>query len=148
MTNQKPIEPLPSHELVQQWDDEWWDQRERFGSPIGELPFVATRAAQWGYAQRSAVNEAELQKARDEQLDQCCNWLDGYESEGWAAEQMREAFRPKPKSQAEQALETLHSMRIAPVVINGINVNADVMNKYEIIRAALERLRELESSNG
>jgi len=44
MTSQKPIEPLPSRELVQQWADEWWDQR--YESPIGELLFVTTKAAQ------------------------------------------------------------------------------------------------------
>jgi hypothetical protein len=61
---------------------------------------------------------------------------DGY----YAALALRADRRPKPPSLKELALETFRSMQIEPVVINGINVNADVMGKYNIIRRALESL--------
>ena len=45
-----------------------------------------------------------------------------------------------PPSLKQQALETLRSMQIKPVIIDGLNVNKDVMEKYDIIRRALEHL--------
>lgn len=129
MTNQKPIEPLPSRELVQQWADEWWDQR--YESPIGELLFVTTKAAQWGFNQRGAIDEAALQKARDEELEACCEWF----SKNYAisSNQLRAARRPKPKSQAEKALASL----------DGVALPEDA---WQAVSAALERLREPEGN--
>ena len=139
-TENRSIEPLPSRELIQQWDDEWWDQRERPGSPIGELPFVATKAAQWGFDQRSAVNEAELQRARDEELEACCEVLEN-DLCCFVADDLRAARRPKPKSQAEEALKAIG----VPTKIGEARVIEH--NAHELIRAALERLRELEDGN-
>jgi len=131
MTDNNPITPPP--ELVQQW----------LTAPeyAGEMVSMTERRLQ------EIADKAALRGA-DRRLEQCVDWvnkyesdwLNGYEREGPAAEQMRNAFRPQPPSLKEQALETLRSMRIAPVVINGINVNAGVMNKYEIIRRAIESM--------
>jgi hypothetical protein len=129
MTQEHPITPSP--ELVKQWVAEIWHE----GTPVRVSlsdEHIATRAAQWG---------------ADQELEACCEWIGSEGLAGYTSRELRAARRPKPKSQAEEALETLHSMRIDPVVIKGINVNANVMTKYDIIRAALERLRELEGSN-
>ena len=69
MTDQQhPITPPP--ELVRKWIDEATSQTyaERW-------IFIVEQAAQWGYDQRGEVNEAKLQKARDEELEACCEWL-------------------------------------------------------------------------
>ena len=139
-TENYSIEPLPSRELAQQWSKEWWGQRDE--SPIGELLFVATKAAQWGFNQRSAVNEAELQKARDEELEACCEWLvgnDWFTPDGECIKSLRAARRPK--SQAEQAIAELDG--IATCFRAGFGGGLKCGN----IRAALERLRELEDGN-
>ena len=78
MTNQHPITPPP--ELVQQWcndstmsgvhyNERFWTYEQR----------IATAAAQWG---------------SDQELEACVAWLDGYEREGWAAQELRTARRP------------------------------------------------------
>ena len=66
------------------------------------------RAGQWCADQRGEVNEAKLQKARDEELEACCKWLRheyGYGEE--LALKLRTARRPKPPSLKEQALKAL-----------------------------------------
>jgi len=103
MTDQHPITPPP--ELVRKWIDEATSQTyaERW-------IFIVEQASQWGYDQRGAVNEAKLQKARDEELEACCEWLGtqwlGARTEGFPAE-LRAARRPKPPSLKKQALEAL-----------------------------------------
>lgn len=127
MTNQKPIEPLPSRELVEQWHD---DALESDPS-ITVAEFIATQAARWGYTQRGAINEAELQKARDEELEAVIAWMmkmSFWGGVGEAIPALRAARRPKPKSQAEEALGRCN----------------DYIDPDGTIRAALERLRELE----
>ena len=39
-----------------------------------------------------------MRAAADWQLEQCIAWLDGYESEGWAAGQMRDDLRPRRRT--------------------------------------------------
>ena len=114
--NNHPITPPP--ELVQQW----WDGTH---GALYEFEAVATQAARWG---------------ADQELEACCEWLvnEGHEYEHVA---LRDARRPKP-SLKKQALETLCSMQIDPCWINGINTNADLMSKYDIIRRALEQLND------
>ena len=114
MTQEHPITPPP--ELVQQW----WDGTN---GAFYKFEAVATKAARWG---------------ADQELEACCEWLvnEGHEYEHVA---LRDARRPKP-SLKKQALETLCSMQIDPCWINGINTNADLMSKYDIIRRALESL--------
>ena len=114
MTQEHPITPPP--ELIQQW----WDGTH---GAFYEFEAVATQAARWG---------------ADQELDACCEWLvnEGHEYEHVP---LRAARRPK-QSLKEQALDTLRSMRIEPCIINGINTNADLMSKYDILLRALESL--------
>jgi hypothetical protein len=84
----------PPPELVQQWsaaspiqsNDENWAY---------EL-FIAHRAAQWG---------------ADQELEACCEWLDGV---GDLTLQLRAARRPKPPSLKEQALEAIKQIPVEP----------------------------------
>jgi len=99
MTDQQHHPITPSPELVRQWTE------EDTGGP-GWASRIATRAAQWGYEQRGEVNEAELQKARDEELEACCEWLD-YNCPSVGAHHLRVDRRPKPPSLAEQARKLL-----------------------------------------
>ena len=112
MTDQHPITPPP--ELVKEWRD---------------LPEYLTTKLQ-GIATQAARSGA------DQELEACCQWVKGH----WLADELRAFRRPKPPSLKAQALETFRSMQIEPVVINGVNVNADVMDKYNIIRRALASL--------
>ena len=116
MTEKHSITPPP--DLIQQW----WDDTH---GAFYEFEAVATQAARWG---------------ADQELEACCEWLvnEGHEYEHVA---LRDARRPKP-SLKKQALETLCSMQIDPCWINGINTNADLMSKYDIIRRALEQLND------
>ena len=113
MTQTHPIPPPLG--LVEQWFND---------SPIDRGLTLATQAAQWG---------------ADQELEACANYIDNNMS-GNKAREFRAIRRPKPPSLKEQALETLRSMQIDPVVINGVNLNAEVMAKYDTIRRALEQL--------
>ena len=104
MTEQHPITPPPS--LMRQWRE----QAPRFPEgDAGREERLIERAAQWGYDQRSKVNEAELQQARDEELEACCDWLETNGHWGLLVDlrlaHLRAARRPKPPSLKEQALE-------------------------------------------
>lgn len=98
----------PSRELVLQWIKEC-DRPFDTSWPEYEQE-IANRAAQWVYDQRSKVNEAELQQARDEELEACCVWLDRIayrQSLHIRGSHLRAARRPKPPNLKEQALEDL-----------------------------------------
>ena len=97
MNTEHPITPPP--ELVQQW----WDGTH---GAFYEFEAVATQAARWGWDQRGAANQAELQEVRDGELEACCEWLIAHH---WRAvqEELRAARRPKPPSLKEQALDEL-----------------------------------------
>jgi hypothetical protein len=56
-------------------------------------------AAQWGSDQRGAVNEAELQKARDEELEACCHEVQTLYSGG---SRLRARRRPEPPTLKER----------------------------------------------
>ncbi|WP_341247386.1 hypothetical protein [Nereida ignava] len=102
--NNQPITPSP--ELVEQWCYE--DGDEIRTSPRW-YQRVCAKAARWGYEQRGADIEDDLQKARDEELEACCEVLarelicDGKH----VATDLRAARRPKPPSLKEQAFEAL-----------------------------------------
>ena len=106
MTNQHPIAPPP--ELVREWAQKC--------SPYGFARDIATQAAQWGRDQRGSVNESELQKARDQQLEDCCEQLKSIPSPlgipfgEMASNALRNACRPKPPSLKEQALSELEEI--------------------------------------
>jgi len=117
MTQEHPITPPP--ELVAQW---FLGAR---AMPVDQwVTDVATQAANWG---------------ADQELEACCKWVANNCPLG-TTKNLCAARRPKPPSLKEQALEALQSMQIDPVTINGVNVNADVMSKYDLIRRALEAL--------
>ena len=63
-----------------------------------------------GADQRGAVNEAELQKSRDQELEACCKWLVCNYNYPEAGNPLRTARRPKPPSLKEQALKQLESL--------------------------------------
>ena len=132
MTNeQSPI--TPPDELIQQW------RHERIYSnpdlPSG-LRYLAIRASRWGWDQRGAANEAELQKAADQELEACCEWLDFYSATS-TARGLRAARRLKPPSLKEQALEA--ATRFYAKGHEGCT-DEEVTDDYHTIRRALEAL--------
>jgi hypothetical protein len=108
MTQQHLITPPP--ELVKQWMEEFTDPENAHWKEyeVG----IATRAAQWG---------------ADQELEACCEWLDGV---GDLALQLRAARRPKPLSLKEQALDA-HNRMMA---------GTETQDDWMIIRRALEQL--------
>ena len=119
-----PITPPP--QLVEQWID-MLSSRSDYA--------VFSLAAQWGWEQRSAAIEAELQQARDEELEACCEWLDFY-SAASDARDLRLARRPEPPSLRKQAYDALDTY---------IYGEPDPKNKertYNTIRRALEALND------
>lgn len=85
------------------------------------------------------VDAVFLEAARwgaDQQLEQCVAWLDGYEHEGWAAEQMRNACRPKPPSHKELALIALTALEACAAQ------SSDTTESVFYIRRALEQLND------
>lgn len=126
MTDQHPITPPP--ELVVRW------YLAAQAMPVDQwVTDVATAAAQWGWEQRSAATEAELQQARDEELNECCEWLDFY-SAASDARDLRLARRPKPPSLKKQAYDALDTY------IYGEPDPKDKERTYNTIRQALEAL--------
>ena len=117
MTDYHPITPPP--ELVREWT-----QNRGYSYAYELWNYLAAQAAQWG---------------ADKELEACCEWV-GKVAIVQMANNLRIDRRPKPPSLKEQALGTLHSMQIEPCVINGMNINADLMAKYDILRRALEAL--------
>lgn len=105
MTTEHPITPPP--ELVQQWVTNAHD----IGAPPGTCPNtrkIIVPAINWGWQQRGAVNEAELQKARDEELEACCEWASQFNYDDYRYQDELHALRrPKLSSLKEQALEAL-----------------------------------------
>ena len=125
-----PITPPP--ELVQQWRQQWWSvDPDCEGTDLQH--YIATQAAQWGWDQRGAATEAELQKARDEELEACCEWIRGWYGTGCGEliSELRAARRPNPPSLKKQALRELGD------VYNDEKIDDHV---YDTIRRALEQL--------
>ena len=87
-----------------------------------------------GADQRGAVNEAELQKARDEELEACCKVLE-YQ---FMADNihLRAARRPKPPSLKEQALKAIG----VPTKFGEARVIEH--REHELVRRALEALND------
>jgi hypothetical protein len=104
----------PPPELVQQWIEE--------GPPLNQPKhvayFIAERAAQWG---------------ADQELEACCEWLNGGSKIDYdTAALLRAARRPKPPSLKEQALTALTRYATGKTVLTNDSV--------DIIRRALETL--------
>ena len=129
MTDQHPITPPP--ELQEQWwKQEWLSVRP---SSTSFHEWMLAKSAQWGYDQRGEVNEAKLQKARDEELEACYGWL-VLNCYGEAASRLRDARRQKPPSLKERALNALSHL------IDGAAYSMDTTEPAEYIRRALEAL--------
>ena len=115
MTDQSsPITPPP--ELV----INWCKQRACISKPGPIHTWLANRAAQWG---------------ADQQLEALLSWLrvKGFDS---LADDLLTARRPKPPSEADQALG----------VLAGLEKRCDLQCNLNTIRCALERLKKLEES--
>lgn len=136
MTDQQhPI--TPPHDKVYWW---WEEACKRPSSFYEKLDYVAEQAAQWGWQQRDAGVPSELQEARDEELEECCEWVEREIGHGreWGAE-LRRHRRPKPKNLADKALDALEvEDDLWPVK------SLEKGRRFDLIRRALKRLQELE----
>ena len=81
------------------------------------LNYLATRAAQWGAAQ---------------ELEACCEWVQGYAECG---DSLRAARRPKPPSLKEQALEILKKH-----VDRALRLTDEAKADADTLRRAIEAL--------
>jgi hypothetical protein len=124
----------PKSELVQQWMK---------GCPGETALRLAAQAAQWGWDQRGAATEAELQQRADQELDACCEWIAGQDWTCTTA-QLRAARRPKPPSLKDQALEA--AQRFYAQGHDGCT-DEEVKDDFDAICRALRRLEELEAAN-
>ena len=113
-TDTRPITPPP--ELIEQWRNEWIYKAP---GDNDELGFLALRGAQWG---------------ADQELEACCEWLDGV---GDLALQLRADRRPKPPSLKEQALQALND---AVKMADDTPPEGICSDQANIIRRALEQL--------
>ena len=127
----QPITPPP--ELRAKWVAE-----ARFQDYCSVTEQVADHAAKWGYDQRGEVNDAELQKARDQELEATLAEVTFLSSQAFA-DRVRALRRPKPPTQAEKALNHFESFSATFETSGGDS---------DLIRRALVRLKQLEDSNG
>ena len=103
---------------------------------------LVERVAQWGYEQRGEVKEAKLQQARDQELEACCEAikdLEWFEDPRIRLAELRATRRPKPPTLAEKALEQ-YDRCVSILEEKGYSPAG-------CIRAALERLKQVEDSN-
>jgi len=128
MADQHPI--TPPRELVKEWIAEIWHE----GTPVQVAQsdlHLADRATQWG---------------ADQELEACCEWLSTKSitdslcnySLQFIADDLRNARRPKPSTQAEKALNHFELFSATFDVFGGDS---------DLIRHALKRLKQLEESN-
>lgn len=97
---------------------------------------IRAALARWGYEQRSAANKAELQQARDEELEAYIKLLDINGCPDRWIDMLRAARRPKPVSLKEQALAQTN------VILNDPSraLLTEVRETLELNRRALEQL--------
>jgi len=121
MTENHPITPPP--ELVQQWRKSAPTARD--AGATREV-WIATQAARWG---------------ADQELEACCaaeHTVYGKGKANW----LHSLRRPKPPSLAEQGLAALDRLSSGSLALC-----TNPVTDTHTIRAALERLQELEQSN-
>ena len=118
MDQQHPITPPP--ELIRKWD------KEASTVPMADQYYIAIQAARWG---------------ADQQLNADCEWLHRRCLIS-GAEELRAAMRPKPLSLAEEALKALQDQ-----IDTSFKISSEAQERANTIRAALNRLKELEQSN-
>ena len=137
MTDQQQHPAIaPPPELRKQWREQ--APRYRDGG-VGREEWLIDRASQWGYEQRGEVNEAQLQKARDQELEACCELLElSYDWDVSACEYLRVERRPST-SLKQQALKTLED---APGPDYPRSMTVLTADQHALIRRALEDLPE------
>lgn len=108
----------PPPQLVKQWEEDWHHSKAKH---IEYESYLATLAAQW---------------AADQELEAC---IDFVRRGPWCSEKLRAARRPKPPTLAEKALEQ-YDRCVSILEEKGYSPAG-------CIRAALERLKQLEDSN-
>jgi hypothetical protein len=122
MTQEHPI--TPSTELVKQWLGTYFSTT--ITGEVSDIELtLATQAARWG---------------ADQELEACCEWLDQNTGRWDLLAELRAARRPKPPSQAEEALIALEQTVTLLMPVTG----SKKIERFDTIRTALKRLRELE----
>lgn len=81
------------------------------------------------------------QQIADQELEACCEWLASETPETYISA-LRAARRPKPQGQAEEALIALEQTVTLLMPVTG----RKKIERFDTIRAALKRLRELEKT--
>jgi hypothetical protein len=98
----------PPDELVNKWHDIWLHAKVKH---VDVIRFIATQAAHWGWEQRGAVNETELQKARDDELAACCTEISFYVNKK-TADKLRALRRPPSKTEIRnRAIEAVNDWK-------------------------------------
>ena len=143
MTNQHPIS-VPD-ELLRQWCQ--WNPLQ---TPEELWRKIANNSAQWGADQQLKLDAEQInqawQKGADQELEACCEWLikSPYGASlavNGVIEQLRAARRPKPLSDADQALAVLNT---APKA--GAETIVMDIDQYDVVCRAINRLKELEEA--
>lgn len=135
MTDQSfPITPSPK--LRAYWRRDAPNYRDCGGA---REDWLMDRAAGWGRDQQGTINEAMLQARADQELEACLKHLlqRGFSDADILC--LRIARRPKPPSEADQALAALEA---DPK--DGAMIMID-SKQFSIIHRALQRLKDLEA---
>ena len=109
MTDQRHTTIVP-RDLMRQMREQ--APRYRDGG-AGREEWLIERAAEWGYDQRGEVNEAQLQQARDQELEAIIDWMREmryWGENGMAIPLLRAARRPPPPSLKRVALLQLDTL--------------------------------------
>lgn len=122
MTDKHPITPPP--ELLGKWEEDWHHAKVKH---IELEDHIATQAARWG---------------ADQELEACYYWIENYHGTD-AADSLQQGRRPKPLSEADQALEA--ATRFYAKGHEGCT-DEEVKDDFDAICRALERLKELEAA--
>lgn len=105
------------------------------------VPFdLVNRLAENSLLDRRDLVLRAYQEGANAELDACCEQLRSLGPGPRTIDNLRAARRPKPKSQAEEALKVLDSAMFGSFILT-------TSTAAQTIRAALERLRELEGGN-
>ena len=129
---------IPSRELVQEWLN-----TPRHTHAPKDGTFVVQKCHSLSNSEVMALAEQAARWGADQELEACCWWLRTNRGACFSSSVERElltARSPKPPTLAEQALALLGSLH-NDLKMHGLGTDTGV------IRAALERLQELEQSN-
>ena len=130
MTDQHPS--TPPDELRKHWAQQ--AQRIHPCDPVAWMLHVSTAASQWGWDQRSAATEAELQHRADQELEACLEHLSRRGFSDADILGLRAARRPKQPSKVDLALKSLEGMALPE-------------DLFDTISREIQRLKELEAAN-